>query len=382
MTAKSQGGCHCSPPPPPPPPPCGCNHGGHHNNHHGGQGQRQQQQQNVYVNLNVVTNQNQSLANVLNNGSNNTNNNNNSNTNSNVFSPINTVTNNNQFSITNANTNNSTSNSSSNASSENTSSLEGSVSGQVSGVVTGNVADNVSGQVASAQQNSGFSPAGAIAGGYGGGGAAIEQQGVESGIIHAGAAGGRQDDESSREEERTKTIKDVIQAFCFDDKDVPHPASQVFAERDIEQGYAGEVYRCIAGTHMQVTIARWREQISFAGGQTISCGKGEALYHMPGANGGRLICRTQIPARDCNERSLLRRYGAGIKVLTIVITEKYTAHRRDTQHTTSSSSGSTNMTFDGGRRRRQPSRRRPQDQFCEAAAFGVISSRQAVSSRR
>ena len=45
----------------------------------------------------------------------------------------------------------------------------------------------------------------------------------------------------------------------------------------IAEGYEGEVYRCIAGSHMQVTIAQWREQVSFEGGQTLACQKGEAL---------------------------------------------------------------------------------------------------------
>jgi len=142
---------------------------------------------------------------------------------------------------------------------------------------------------------------------------------------------------------RTKFEKVVIQAFCFDDKDVPHPASQVSADREIAGDYEGEVYRCIAGAHMQITIAPWRENISFEGGQTLTCAKGEALYHSPGPNGGRLACRVQIPARDCNERSLLRRFGAGIKVLTIEITEKYTAYR---EH--SSQGTTTSMSFDGG----------------------------------
>ena len=70
---------------------------------------------------------------------------------------------------------------------------------------------------------------------------------------------------------------------------------------------------------------------------------GEALYHVPGKDAGRLECRPQKPARDCNERSLLRRFGAGIKILTIVITEKYTAYR---EHSTQATS--TAMTFDGG----------------------------------
>ena len=147
--------------------------------------------------------------------------------------------------------------------------------------------------------------------------------------------------------EATRTLykKVVIQAFCFDDKMAPHPASQVTPDRDIDDLYEGELYRCIAGTHMQVTIADFKSDISFAGGQTLTCAKGEALYHYAGAagHGGRIECRAQKPARDCNERSLLRRFGAGIKVLSMMVTEKYTAYREET----STSSGTT-LSLDGG----------------------------------
>ena len=142
---------------------------------------------------------------------------------------------------------------------------------------------------------------------------------------------------------RTRIERVVIQAFCFDDKDVPHPASQVAPERDVDEAYEGEIYRCIAGSHMQVTIAPFRDQISFEGGQTLTCQKGEALWHEPGKGAGKLECRPQKPARDCNERSLLRRFGAGIKVLTLIYTEKYTAFREDSHQ-----SASVVMSLDGG----------------------------------
>jgi hypothetical protein len=148
---------------------------------------------------------------------------------------------------------------------------------------------------------------------------------------------------SAYEAERTRVEKVVIQAFCFDDKDVPHPASQTSPDRDIDEMFDGELYRCIAGAHMQVTIAPWAEKVSFEGGKTLACAKGEALYHVAGKGGGKLECRKQIPARDCNERSLLRRFGAGVKVLTLVVTEKYTAYREE-----SHSSGTSMMMLDGG----------------------------------
>jgi hypothetical protein len=175
----------------------------------------------------------------------------------------------------------------------------------------------------------------------GGGGAASFVSPGSVTAVNLGVGGG--EEREAYEAERTKIEKVVIQAFCFDDKNVPHPASQVQPDRDVAEAYEGEVFRCIAGSHMQVTIAPWRELISFEGGQTLTCQKGEALWHAAGQGGGKLVCRPQIPARDCNERSLLRRFGAGIKILTLVMTEKYQAYREHSSEATTSA-----MTFDGG----------------------------------
>jgi len=105
----------------------------------------------------------------------------------------------------------------------------------------------------------------------------------------------------------------------------------------------GELYRCIAGTWLQATIADYNEKIDFSGGKTLTCGKGDALYH---GRDGKLECRKQTPARDCNERSLLRRFGAGIKILTIVEVERYTAYREEEERI--ESSVATTMSLDGG----------------------------------
>lgn len=41
---------------------------------------------------------------------------------------------------------------------------------------------------------------------------------------------------------------------------------------------SGEIYRCVAGTHMQVTMGEMvNGAASFGTGETFSCGKGEAL---------------------------------------------------------------------------------------------------------
>ncbi len=119
----------------------------------------------------------------------------------------------------------------------------------------------------------------------------------------------------------------AVQASCLDDKSIPHPASQLGPEREIADTYEGEVYRCIAGARMQYTVADYAGQANFDHGQTLTCQKGEALYHTAT---GLLQCRPQKPARDCNERSLLRRFGAGIKVLKISGSNVCAAWRTET----------------------------------------------------
>ena len=133
----------------------------------------------------------------------------------------------------------------------------------------------------------------------------------------------------------------ALQAVCLDDKAVPHPASQVMPDRDVAPGYEGEVFRCIAGTRMQYTLAEYAGSADFARGQTVSCVKGDALYH---AAGGQLACRPQRPARDCNERSLLRRYGAGFKLLKLAVGQQCVAYRTETAQ--SAAPGS--LLLDGG----------------------------------
>ena len=104
-----------------------------------------------------------------------------------------------------------------------------------------------------------------------------------------------------------------IQAVCIDDKGSPHPASRPDSNQRISGSFTGEVFRCMSGTHMQVTMGRLDgTKASFDRAETFSCRKGEALVHRPG---GDLSCAPQIPQRNCNERSLLRRNGPGIKLV-------------------------------------------------------------------
>jgi hypothetical protein len=176
-----------------------------------------------------------------------------------------------------------------------------------------------------------------VGGGNGGGG--FVSPGPQSLLQNLNVEGEQR--RASFEATRTKIKKVIIEAVCIDDKTVPHPASQVSPDRDIEDSYDGELFRCIAGTHLQATIAEYLGQVSFDHGQNLDCQKNEALYHFPG---GKVECHAQKPARDCNERSLLRRFGAGVKILTMITVEKYTETREESAQ--SSSSGS--MILDGG----------------------------------
>ena len=104
-----------------------------------------------------------------------------------------------------------------------------------------------------------------------------------------------------------------VQAVCLDDQGTPHPASQVTGEKTLKASYTGEVYRCMAGTAMQVTVGQLKNgKAEFSQARTFACRKGEALVHAPG---GKLSCKTETPRRDCNERSLLRRHGPGTKLV-------------------------------------------------------------------
>lgn len=196
---------------------------------------------------------------------------------------------------------------------------------------------NASAQVSA--RAGGAGGAGVVFFGGGGGGGYYSPPGA-TGVVQLNVVGGMR--KTAYQASRSRTRKVVIQAVCIDDRQVPHPASQLRPDRDVLEGYDGELYRCIAGSYLQATIADFDGKIDFSGGQTLACRKGDALYH---ARGGKVECRAQKPARDCNERSLLRRFGAGIKILTITTTESYTAYREEAE---SSSMAASSMTLDGG----------------------------------
>ena len=189
-----------------------------------------------------------------------------------------------------------------------------------------------------------------VVGGGGGGSSWYSDQGQSGYIQGLSVDSGLKTERVSYQASRTKIRTVVIQAVCLDDKDVPHPASQLSPDRELTDRYEGEIYRCIAGARMQVTVADYSGKVDFDHGQTFTCTKSDALVLSKGPDGGpgRIECKPQKPARDCNERSLLRRFGAGVKILKIVSTETYTAYREEQTQTASSASSSFNMSIDGG----------------------------------
>lgn len=140
---------------------------------------------------------------------------------------------------------------------------------------------------------------------------------------------------------RTRLVRRsvFVQAVCLDDRGVPHPAARVRPDREVAETFAGELFRCVVGTRLQIVTA---EREDFSGGETLACAKGEALWH----EAGRLTCRVQTPARDCNERSLLRRYGAGIKVVTLLREETY--EETVTETAVETRVGGSGLVLDGG----------------------------------
>lgn len=150
------------------------------------------------------------------------------------------------------------------------------------------------------------------------------------------------------EEERTRIIEEwrVVRAVCVDDNGTPHPASQVDGEAQVDAIYDGELFRCMAGTAMQVTVGWYVDGNSvWEDGATIMCRKGEALRHTPG---GQLYCSTQEPRRNCNERSLLRRFGPGEKLIFMRREERYFEQMRREVRSESRETVSMTLMLDGG----------------------------------
>ena len=127
----------------------------------------------------------------------------------------------------------------------------------------------------------------------------------------------------SYEEERSRWVEEwrLVRAYCMDDSGNPHPASRPDADERVTPDFDGEIFRCVAGTALQATLG-WREEGEDRfDGVSIQCQKGEALRY---GRGGELFCAPQEHRRNCNERSLLRLHGPGVKLVWYRYEEHYT----------------------------------------------------------
>ncbi len=126
-------------------------------------------------------------------------------------------------------------------------------------------------------------------------------------------------------EKRTIEKQVIVQAICIDDRGAPHPASRLTPDQEVFEQFRGELFRCIAGTKLQATYADFHGKMAFDGGQTLACNKGDALWFEEGA----MSCRRATPQRNCFERSLLRRHGAGVKVFKMSKVEEFTSFHEE-----------------------------------------------------
>lgn len=119
--------------------------------------------------------------------------------------------------------------------------------------------------------------------------------------------------ETGRWELREGTVVKALRAVCVAADGTEHPASRVDDNTWLDIGYEGELYRCIEGTHLRVTIGAVVESEKgmaavFDGGETLECGAREALGHW---KGGMIKCVPRKEMPECTERRLLRKNGAG-----------------------------------------------------------------------
>ena len=139
-----------------------------------------------------------------------------------------------------------------------------------------NVAIANSSASASASANAGGNGAGSGGGstvyyGGGGGGGGYSPP-MATGMVQLNVEGPRRMRRVAYEATRRRVDRVVIQAVCLDDRQIPHAASQVTPDREIDEAYEGELYRCISGTWLQATIAAYQGHVDFSSGERKSVG--------------------------------------------------------------------------------------------------------------
>jgi len=113
--------------------------------------------------------------------------------------------------------------------------------------------------------------------------------------------------------EQWAQVVSSIHAECIDARGGVHPATRMIAETWIDSSMDKEIYRCLAGSSLRVTIGDVVQSDHglagiYEGGQILSCAPGEALRHY---TNGVVRCAVADRVPDCTERENMRRYGTG-----------------------------------------------------------------------
>ncbi len=162
--------------------------------------------------------------------------------------------------------------------------------------------------------------------------------------VEAGAQADAAATANSKTITRSRWVEDVyvLRAVCIDPKGIPHPASRPDPNEHVPENFDGELFRCMAGTSMQVTLGRYIDgQGRYDHASTMVCTRGQALRYR---FGGQLQCAPQEPRRNCNERSLLRKYGPGVKIVRL----RHQEHYREQVSAKSSASASASAAASAG----------------------------------
>jgi hypothetical protein len=142
---------------------------------------------------------------------------------------------------------------------------------------------------------------------YGGGSYEYVNVRNEGGAAAAAAVAG------GRCEMQEASVVKSIHAVCVAGDGREFPASHMTGETWIDQGYEGEIARCIAGSHLKIIIGDVLQSDqgmagTYAKGVILECGEHEAVRHF---KGGMLKCAPAMAVPDCTERTNLRKWGTG-----------------------------------------------------------------------
>ena len=144
----------------------------------------------------------------------------------------------------------------------------------------------------------------------------------------------------------------AVEAACLNGSGASQPAVQLSGERTVDGRYSGEVYRCYGGMRLRIRMAPTDgRNVNFNNARFLSCDRGESLWH----NRGVLSCSGEQGRVD--ERDLMQRYGTGIKIINVAVSERNLPIRQidpgmlpppTVTVPSRSCNCSTNMVFDGG----------------------------------